>query len=199
MMMMMSGLRKIEKGPPLTRGANPACAHLRLASSRLMQMRCALAAVLAAASAPPARAQPVLPVAPPFDFAPRGGPATFTSELFGLAAAPSGIFYVSDGSNRILAISPAGAVTPFAGNGTRASVDGVGTAAAFNFGARLGRDSPGCSYHGALAVGVTGTLFVAECGRGGREDNRGQRHDSSYRGRHWPTRWRLAILPRRGC
>ena len=52
---------------------------------------------------------------------------------YGIAVDGSGNVYVCDsGNNKIRKISPAGAVTTFAGSGTAGSVDGIGTAASFN-------------------------------------------------------------------
>lgn len=70
---------------------------------------------------------------------------------FGLTVGPAGNVYVADSNNnRIRKITPAGVVTTLAGSGTAGKLNGVGTAAQFNY-------PVGITYNP-----VTGTLFVAD-------------------------------------
>jgi len=94
-----------------------------------------------------------------------GGPGV-ASFIFpaGVAVDPSGIIYVTDkgnGSNRIRQITPAGVVSPFAGNGIVAFLDGVPGVAEFKFPAGLATDATGNVYvadqgnHRIREIGIT--------------------------------------------
>lgn len=66
-----------------------------------------------------------------------------------LAVGPDGSFYVTEFSNRIRKVTPAGVVSTFAGSGTKGTGDGVGVIATF--------DDPF-----GIAVNVSGDVYVAQ-------------------------------------
>jgi sugar lactone lactonase YvrE len=77
--------------------------------------------------------------------------ASFTS-LTGIAVDSSGNVYVADGDkHKIRKITSTGEVTTFAGSGVDASIDGIGTAASFN-------------YPSGLAIDSIGDVYVADTG-----------------------------------
>lgn len=82
-----------------------------------------------------------------------GGPVMRGERLeIGVAVDGSGTVYVAEYSNHsIRTISPAGAVTTFAGSGSDGSADGVGTSAGFK-------------YPNGLAVDGSGNVYVADGG-----------------------------------
>jgi sugar lactone lactonase YvrE len=75
-----------------------------------------------------------------------GDSARFFSPV-GAAVDAAGNVYVADGGNhRIRKISPAGAVTTFAGSGVRGNANGTGTAAQFDYPTGVAVDGPGNVY-----------------------------------------------------
>lgn len=86
---------------------------------------------------------------------PAGNVTTLTTGLtnaVGVAVSPSGEIYVAArGIHTIVKVSPTGTITTFAGRGTPSSVDGIGTAASFN-------------YPNGLAFDSVGNLYVSEVG-----------------------------------
>ena len=91
-------------------------------------------------------------------FAGDGGPATSASMNFpqGLALAPDGTMYIADDGNfRIRKVAPNGIISTIAGNGTNA-VSGDGGPAV---NAKIGSIT-------TLALGVDGSLYMAEWGNG---------------------------------
>ncbi|MFI5163358.1 MAG: NHL repeat-containing protein [Sphingobacteriales bacterium] len=75
------------------------------------------------------------------------GTAASFYDVIGVAVDASGNVYVSDqGNNLIRKITPAGAVSTFAGSGASGSADGTGTAASFNTPAGITIDGSGNLY-----------------------------------------------------
>jgi sugar lactone lactonase YvrE len=82
-------------------------------------------------------------------YADGAGTAAKFSAPVGVAVDSTGIVYVADnGNHRIRKISPAGAVTTLAGNGTAGYADGTGTAAKFNSPYGVAVDGAGYVYVG---------------------------------------------------
>ncbi|HJP62768.1 MAG TPA: putative Ig domain-containing protein, partial [Mucilaginibacter sp.] len=83
------------------------------------------------------------------NFGATNGPALSASFSYptGIAIDASGTIYIADwGSNLVRKLSPEGIVSTYAGNGTFAPADGIGTAAAFNLPAGVVIDSQGHLY-----------------------------------------------------
>ncbi len=78
------------------------------------------------------------------------GAAASLDNPWGIVVDPSGNLYVTElYGSRIRKITPAGAVTTFAGSGVQGSTDGTGTAATFN-------------YPSGIVMDASGNLFVAD-------------------------------------
>jgi serine/threonine protein kinase, bacterial len=83
-----------------------------------------------------------------------GAAARFLRPLAVAVDASANVYVADSGNNVIRKVTPAGAVSTFAGNGTGGYADGSGSAAMFN-------------YPAALAVDVAGTVYVLEAGHAG--------------------------------
>jgi hypothetical protein len=115
-----------------------------------------------------------------------GGAASFSSP-YGVAVDAGGNVYVGDsGNNKIRKITPAGAVTTFAGSGSPGGQDGTGTAATFNGPAGLAVDGGGNVYV-AEAFGNTirkitsGGVVTTLAGSGASGDDDGTGADASFK------------------
>jgi serine/threonine protein kinase, bacterial len=80
-------------------------------------------------------------------FADGSGSAASFNSPFGIAVDAAGNIYVADsGNNRIRKITPAGAVSTFAGNGVKGANDATGAAATFNTPSGVAIDAAGNVY-----------------------------------------------------
>jgi sugar lactone lactonase YvrE len=116
------------------------------------------------------------------------GTGTSASFYFpmGVAVDSSGNVYVADqGNNLIRKITPAGAVSTFAGSGSRGSTNGTGTAASFNGPIGIALDSSGSVYlsethliRKITSAGVVSTL----AGTGSQGSENGEGTAASFNG-----------------